>query len=94
MLINNHKGLAEQLGNCDLHSVLQSCCRAGQSSNEMLARIVLNRLAEHKLPSSQEDAGTLCSRPIIPHLPALLVISVFNLKWASAEWISRLLPHY
>ncbi|KAJ7341185.1 hypothetical protein JRQ81_005005 [Phrynocephalus forsythii] len=56
MLINNHKGLAEQLGNCDLHSVLQRCCRAGQSNNEMLARIVLNRLAEHKLPLSQENA--------------------------------------
>ncbi|XP_060103905.1 cullin-9-like [Heteronotia binoei] len=55
MLINNHKGLAEQLGNSDLHSVLQNCCRSGQSSNEMLARIVLNRLAEHKLPLSQEN---------------------------------------
>ncbi|KAL8185246.1 UNVERIFIED_CONTAM: hypothetical protein K2H54_043762, partial [Gekko kuhli] len=56
MLISNHKGLAEQLGNCDLHSVLQNCCHSGQNSNEMLARIVLNRLAEHKLPLSQENA--------------------------------------
>nr|XP_020652581.1 cullin-9-like [Pogona vitticeps] len=56
MLISNHKGLAEQLGNCDLHSVLQKCCKAGQSNNEMLARIVLNRLAEHKLPLSQENS--------------------------------------
>uniref|UniRef100_A0A8D2L9I9 Cullin-9 n=1 Tax=Varanus komodoensis TaxID=61221 RepID=A0A8D2L9I9_VARKO len=62
MLINNHKGLAEQLGNCDLHTVLQSCCQAGQSSNEMLARIVLNHLAEHKLPLSQENAGMECSK--------------------------------
>ncbi|XP_060103999.1 cullin-7 [Heteronotia binoei] len=58
MLINNHKGLAEQLGNSDLHSVLQNCCRSGQSSNEMLARIVLNRLAKHKLPRSQENADS------------------------------------
>ncbi|KAH0622781.1 hypothetical protein JD844_025442 [Phrynosoma platyrhinos] len=56
MLINDHKGLAEQLGNCDLHSVLQNCCQTGQSSNETLARIVLNRLAEHKLPLSQDNA--------------------------------------
>uniref|UniRef100_A0A8C6VAS5 Cullin-9 n=1 Tax=Naja naja TaxID=35670 RepID=A0A8C6VAS5_NAJNA len=55
MLINNHKGLAEQLGSCDLRSVLQGCCQTGQSSNETLARIVLNRLAEHKLPLSQEN---------------------------------------
>ncbi|XP_077192738.1 cullin-9-like isoform X2 [Paroedura picta] len=61
MLINNHKGLAEQLGNCDFHSVLQNCCRSGQSSNEMLARIVLNRLAEHKLPLSQENADSATS---------------------------------
>ncbi|XP_053168983.1 cullin-9-like isoform X2 [Hemicordylus capensis] len=58
MLISNHKGLAEQLENCDLCSVLLSCCRAGQSSNEMLARIVLNRLTEHKLPLSQENADS------------------------------------
>nr|XP_034967052.1 cullin-9-like [Zootoca vivipara] len=56
MLINHHKGLAEQLGNSDLHAILQSCCRAGQSSNEILARIVLKSLAEHKLPLSQENA--------------------------------------
>nr|XP_056709368.1 cullin-7 [Euleptes europaea] len=61
MLINNHKGLAEQLGNCDLHLVLQNCCRSGQSSNEMLARIVLNRLAEHKLTLSQENADSAAS---------------------------------
>ncbi|XP_070788437.1 cullin-9-like [Pituophis catenifer annectens] len=61
MLINNHKGLAEQLGSCDLRSVLQSCCQTGQSSNEMLARIVLNRLAEHKLPLSQENAESEAS---------------------------------
>ncbi|XP_016847250.2 cullin-9 isoform X1 [Anolis carolinensis] len=56
VLINNHKGLAEQLGNCDLYSVLKNCCQTGQRSNEMLARIVLNRLADHKLPLSQDDA--------------------------------------
>ncbi|KAL8185229.1 UNVERIFIED_CONTAM: hypothetical protein K2H54_043583 [Gekko kuhli] len=61
MLISNHKGLAEQLGNCDLHSVLQNCCHSGQNSNEMLARIVLNRLAEHKLPLSQENAESAAS---------------------------------
>uniref|UniRef100_A0A8D0G605 Cullin-9 n=1 Tax=Sphenodon punctatus TaxID=8508 RepID=A0A8D0G605_SPHPU len=61
MLINNHKELAEQLGSCDIHSALQSCCRAGQGPNEMLARIVLNRLAEHKLPTNQESADSEAS---------------------------------
>ncbi|KAM3854465.1 cullin-9-like [Vipera latastei] len=61
MLISNHKGLAEQLGSCDLRSVIQSCCQTGQSANEMLARIVLNRLAEHKLPLSQENAESEAS---------------------------------
>ncbi|XP_039180415.1 cullin-9-like [Crotalus tigris] len=61
MLISNHKGLAEQLGSCALRSVLQSCCQTGQSSNEMLARIVLNRLAEHKLPLGQENAESEAS---------------------------------
>lgn len=65
MLINHHKGLAEQLGNSDLHAILQSCCRAGQSSNEILARIVLKSLAEHKLPLSQENAGTHGTRPAV-----------------------------
>uniref|UniRef100_A0A0A9ZGB3 Cullin-9 n=1 Tax=Crotalus horridus TaxID=35024 RepID=A0A0A9ZGB3_CROHD len=61
MLISNHKGLAEQLGSCALRSVLQSCCQTDQSSNEMLARIVLNRLAEHKLPLGQENAESEAS---------------------------------
>ncbi|XP_067389010.1 cullin-7 isoform X2 [Emydura macquarii macquarii] len=65
VLIDNHRGLAEQLVSCDLHSALQSCCQEGQCSaapshaNEPLARVVLNRLAEHKLLTSLEmaDAG-------------------------------------
>uniref|UniRef100_A0A670K5K4 Cullin 7 n=1 Tax=Podarcis muralis TaxID=64176 RepID=A0A670K5K4_PODMU len=74
MLINHHKGLAEQLGNSDLHAILQSCCRAGQSSNEILARIVLKSLAEHKLPLSQENAGTHGTRPALKDMdvPTLL----------------------
>ncbi|XP_054840275.1 cullin-7 isoform X2 [Eublepharis macularius] len=61
VLINNHKGLAEQLGNHDVHSVLQNCCRSGQKSNAMLARIVLSHLAQHKLPLSQEKADSAAS---------------------------------
>lgn len=57
LLINDHKGLAEQLGKCGLHAVLQSCCHAGQSSNKMLAQMVLSRLAEHKVLLNQESAG-------------------------------------
>ncbi|XP_053169139.1 cullin-9-like isoform X3 [Hemicordylus capensis] len=60
-LIHNHKGLAEQLGSYDLHSVLQSCCRSGHGSNEMLAQIALNHLAEHKLLLSQESEGSAAS---------------------------------
>uniref|UniRef100_A0A8D2L9J3 Cullin 7 n=1 Tax=Varanus komodoensis TaxID=61221 RepID=A0A8D2L9J3_VARKO len=57
MLINNHKGLAEQLGNCDLHTVLQSCCQAGQSSNEMLARIV-GKWQLYNSPESETNRAT------------------------------------
>nr|XP_034967035.1 cullin-9-like isoform X2 [Zootoca vivipara] len=60
-LIDYHKGLAEQLENGDLHVVLQSCCRAGQSCNERLARVVLSRLAGRTPPLSQEDAVSAAS---------------------------------
>ncbi|KAJ6666989.1 hypothetical protein lerEdw1_018991 [Lerista edwardsae] len=61
LLVNNHKGLAEQLGNCGLHAVLQNCCCAGQSSNKMLAQVVLSRLAEHKMLLNQESADSAVS---------------------------------
>ncbi|XP_077670303.1 LOW QUALITY PROTEIN: cullin-9-like [Eretmochelys imbricata] len=66
MLIDSHRGLAEQLASCDIHSALQSCCQGGQDpaapshANETLAQIALSRLAEHKLPMNLEttEAGS------------------------------------
>uniref|UniRef100_G3UU26 Uncharacterized protein n=1 Tax=Meleagris gallopavo TaxID=9103 RepID=G3UU26_MELGA len=61
MLVDGHRGLAEQLVGCDLPVVLQSCWRAGQDAgcpNAMLALGVINRLAEHQLPRSPEMPGT------------------------------------
>lgn len=64
MLIDSHRGLAEQLASCDIHSALQSCCQGGQDpaapshANETLAQIALSRLAEHKLPMNLETTGT------------------------------------
>ncbi|XP_042669031.1 cullin-9-like [Centrocercus urophasianus] len=61
MLVDGHRGLAEQLVGCDLHVVLQSCWRAGQDAgcpNAMLALGVINRLAEHRLSCSPEMPGT------------------------------------
>ncbi|XP_044284123.1 cullin-9-like isoform X1 [Varanus komodoensis] len=52
----SHKGLAEQLGNGDLCSVLKNCCCSDQSAIKMLAWIVLSRLADQTLPLSQEGA--------------------------------------
>ncbi|KAL9864629.1 LOW QUALITY PROTEIN: cullin-9-like [Geothlypis trichas] len=61
MLMDGHRGLAEQLASCDLLAVLQSCWRAGQSSGcpqAVLALSAINRLAEHGLPLGPEAAGT------------------------------------
>lgn len=58
MLIDGHRGLAEQLASCDLPTVLQSCWRDGQSTgcpHAMLALRVINCFAEHQLPL--ETAG-------------------------------------
>ncbi|XP_069092517.1 cullin-9-like isoform X1 [Pleurodeles waltl] len=57
MLINSHRGLAEQLMNCSIHTVLQSCCDSMASPQyEMLSLIIKNRLAEHKLPVDVDSA--------------------------------------
>ncbi|XP_069706420.1 cullin-9-like isoform X3 [Phaenicophaeus curvirostris] len=61
MLINGHRGLAEQLVNCDLPTVLQSCWGNGQITScphAMLALSAMNRLAEHRLPLGPEAAGS------------------------------------
>lgn len=63
MLMDGHRGLAEQLASCDLLPVLQSCWREGQSSDRaqaLLALSAINRLAEHGLPLGPEAAGTAC----------------------------------
>ncbi|KAL2305730.1 hypothetical protein Nmel_003618, partial [Mimus melanotis] len=60
MLMDGHRGLAEQLASCDLLAVLQSCWRDGQSSGcpqAVLALSTINRLAEHRLPLGPEAAG-------------------------------------
>ncbi|XP_071596104.1 cullin-9 isoform X4 [Heliangelus exortis] len=60
MLIDGHRGLAEQLVSCGLPRVLQSCWWDGQSTDcphTMLALSVTNRLAEHRLPLGPEMAG-------------------------------------
>ncbi|XP_059576337.1 cullin-9 isoform X3 [Alligator mississippiensis] len=65
MLVDNHRGLAEQLVSCGIQSVLQSCCQGGRSPaepscpSETLAMAMLSRLAEHKIPSdlTTADAG-------------------------------------
>lgn len=67
MLMDGHRGLAEQLASCDLLAVLQSCWRHGQSSGcpqAVLALSAINRLAEHRLPLGPEAAGT-----VLPTLP-------------------------
>uniref|UniRef100_A0A8C3F2W5 Cullin 9 n=1 Tax=Chrysemys picta bellii TaxID=8478 RepID=A0A8C3F2W5_CHRPI len=64
LLIDSHRGLAEQLVSCDIHSALQSCCQGGQDptapshATETLAQIALSRLAEHQLPTNLDTAGT------------------------------------
>ncbi|XP_056344719.1 cullin-9-like isoform X2 [Oenanthe melanoleuca] len=61
MLMDGHRGLAEQLASCGLLAVLQSCWRAGQSSGcpqAVLALSAINRLAEHRLPLGPQAAGT------------------------------------
>lgn len=67
MLMDGHRGLAEQLASCDLLAVLQSCWRDGQSSGRpqaVLALSAINRLAEHRLPLGPQAAGTA-----LPSLP-------------------------
>ncbi|XP_074434836.1 cullin-9-like isoform X2 [Larus michahellis] len=60
MLMDSHRGLAEQLVSCDLPTVLQSCWWDGQSTvcpHAMLALSAINRLTEHRLPLGPEMAG-------------------------------------
>ncbi|XP_069464995.1 cullin-9-like isoform X2 [Ambystoma mexicanum] len=57
MLINNHKSLAEQLMNCSIDAVLQSCCESTSSpQHKMLALIVKNSLSEHKRSVDMENS--------------------------------------
>ena len=66
MLIDGHRGLAEQLASCDLPTVLQSCWWDRQSAgcpHAMLALGVINRLAEHRLPLGLEMAGSVPRAP-------------------------------
>ncbi|KAM4681472.1 LOW QUALITY PROTEIN: cullin-9 [Amazona ochrocephala] len=67
MLIDGHRGLAEQLASCDLPAVLQSCWRDGQSPgcpHATLALGAINRLAEHGLPLGPQSAGSSCPAPL------------------------------
>ncbi|KAM4680914.1 LOW QUALITY PROTEIN: cullin-9-like [Amazona ochrocephala] len=67
MLIDGHRGLAEQLASCDLPAVLQSCWRDGQSPgcpHVTLALGAINRLAEHGLPLGPQSAGSSCPAPL------------------------------
>ncbi|XP_053917703.1 cullin-9-like isoform X2 [Cuculus canorus] len=60
MLIDGHRGLAEQLVSCDLPAVLQSCWGNGQitsCAHAMLALSAMNRLTEHQVPLGPEMAG-------------------------------------
>ncbi|XP_061223148.1 cullin-9-like isoform X2 [Neopsephotus bourkii] len=60
VLMDGHRGLAEQLASCDLPAVLQSCWRDGQSPgcpHATLALGAINRLAEHGLPLGPPSAG-------------------------------------
>nr|XP_060610432.1 cullin-9-like [Anolis sagrei ordinatus] len=54
-LITYCKDLVKQLENHGLLSVLQSCCHSDESSNMILAQIVLRRVAEPNLLLSQES---------------------------------------
>ncbi|XP_068797000.1 cullin-9 isoform X3 [Struthio camelus] len=60
MLIDSHRGLAEQLVSCELPAVLRSCWREGQSTgcpSKTLALSAMSRLAEHEVLLSLETAG-------------------------------------
>ncbi|XP_062427365.1 cullin-9-like isoform X5 [Rhea pennata] len=60
MLLEGHRGLAEQLVSCELPAVLRSCWRDGQGAGcpgRSLALSAINRLAEHEAPRSLEAAG-------------------------------------
>lgn len=73
MLMDGHRGLAEQLASCDLPAVLQSCWRDGQSPgcpHATLALGAINRLAEHGLPLGPQSAGSSCPAPLC-HGPAV-----------------------
>ncbi|XP_061845052.1 cullin-9-like isoform X2 [Colius striatus] len=60
MLMDGHRGLAEQLVSCDLPSVLRSCWQDGQGPgcpHMTLALGAFNRLAEHQLPLGPGPTG-------------------------------------
>ncbi|XP_065595579.1 cullin-9-like isoform X2 [Cyrtonyx montezumae] len=61
MLVDGHRGLAEQLVGCDLPAVLQSCWKDGRDAgcpNAALALSIIDRLAEHRLLCGPEMPGT------------------------------------
>ncbi|XP_040409899.1 cullin-9-like isoform X4 [Cygnus olor] len=60
MLVDGHRGLAEQLVSGELPALLQSCWRDGQGAGgptALLALGVINCLAEHRLPLGPETPG-------------------------------------
>ncbi|XP_066033732.1 cullin-9 isoform X2 [Chamaea fasciata] len=59
VLLDGHRGLAEQLASCGLPAVLQSCWTERQSGGRPRAALALgaiNRLAEQRLPPGPEAA--------------------------------------
>ncbi|XP_061845074.1 cullin-9 isoform X3 [Colius striatus] len=73
MLMDGHRGLAEQLVSCDLPSVLRSCWRDGQGPgcpHMTLALGAFNRLAEHQLPLGPGPTGSAWPVPPPCHGPA------------------------
>ncbi|XP_061845056.1 cullin-9-like isoform X5 [Colius striatus] len=73
MLMDGHRGLAEQLVSCDLPSVLRSCWQDGQGPgcpHMTLALGAFNRLAEHQLPLGPGPTGSAWPVPPPCHGPA------------------------
>ncbi|KAM6356070.1 LOW QUALITY PROTEIN: cullin-9-like [Podargus strigoides] len=66
VLMDGHRGLAEQLASCDLPRVLWSCWGDGQSPgcpHAMLALSAINRLAEQQLLQGPGMAGSVPTPP-------------------------------
>ncbi|PKU27072.1 hypothetical protein llap_22624 [Limosa lapponica baueri] len=92
MLMDSHRGLAEQLASCDLPAVLQSCLWDGQSTgcpHAMLALSAINRLAEHRPPLGPETAGTCHPHPLPCHGPRGAAGRAASPGRAPLEWLGR-----